>query len=304
MELLQLKYFTAVAECGKIKTAAEQLFVSSPALSAAISRLESDLGVCLFDRSNNRITLNRQGEIFLSYVNQIFTSLDNAKKDIQLSLEERSVNIPLAVTSSNLWMELFDAYSLTNPDVTLSVSTYHLTRLQTIDLYSEYVFLLAARDDMQRADLDSQLLFMDRPYVMLPKDHPLAQGDSVDLKDLANEVIFLAIPGQSMNSRVRQMFTKAGIPLKYASEYSTEVSRHMVANGRGISFTTQHTLHNHPDIRYLPLRQNVNWEQRLYWHRGRQLTPQQLDFRNFVTSFFRNTSVLSSYLSPAFAEDL
>lgn len=304
MELLQLKYFKAVAECGKIKTAAEQLFVSSPALSAAISRLENDLGVSLFDRSNNRITLNRQGEIFLSYVNQVFTSLENAQKDIQLSLEERSVNIPLAVTSSNLWMELFDAYSLTNPDVTLSVSTYHLGRLQSIDLYNDYVFLLAGRDDTHRPDLDSQLLFVDKPYVMLPKDHPLAQSSSVKLEDLTNEVIFLSIPGQSMNRRVRQMFTKAGVPLKYASEYSTEVCRHMVAKGRGISFTTHHTLHNHPDIRYLPLQQNVKWEQRLYWHRERQLTPQQLNFRDFVTGFFQSPSVLSSYLSPDFSDDI
>lgn len=304
MELLQLKYFKAVAECGKIKTAAEQLFVSSPALSAAISRLENDLGVALFDRSNNRITLNRQGEIFLNYVNQVFTSLENAQKDIQLSLEERSVNIPLAVTSSNLWMELFDAYSLTNPDVTLSVSTYHLTRLQSIDLSRDYVFLLADRDDIRRQDLDSQLLFVDRPYVMLPKDHPLAQRSSVNLEDLVNEVIFLSIPGQSMNSRVRQLFAQAGVPLKYASEYSTEVCRHMVAKGRGIAFTTQHTLHNHPDIRYLPLQQTVKWEQRLYWYRDRQLTAQQLAFRNFVTGFFQNTSVLPSYLSPDFDDDI
>lgn len=296
MELLQLKYFKTVAECGKIKTAAEQLFVSSPALSASISRLENDLGVKLFDRSNNRIVLNRQGEIFLDYVNRVFVDLENARKDIQLSLEERDSNIALAVTASNLWMELFDAYSLNNPDVTLSVSTYHLTRLQQIDLLNDYAFLLADRDDVRRSDLDSQLLFIDRPYVMLPKSHRLAQQSGVDLKDLVNEVIFLTIRGQSMNSRVRSLFAKAGLPLKNASEYSSEVCRHMVAKGRGISFTTQHTLHNHPEICYLPLRQNVKWEQRLYWHRERQLTGREQDFKQFVTGFFSNAAELPPYM--------
>ena len=45
MEMLQLKYFKAVAEMGKISAAAESLFISPPALSAAISRLEKDLGM-------------------------------------------------------------------------------------------------------------------------------------------------------------------------------------------------------------------------------------------------------------------
>ena len=45
MELLQLKYFKVVAEVGKISAAAEQLFISAPALSTSISRLEKSLGI-------------------------------------------------------------------------------------------------------------------------------------------------------------------------------------------------------------------------------------------------------------------
>ena len=65
MELQQLKYFKAVAEVGKISDAAESLFISAPALSTSISRLEKELGVQLFDRTNNKISLNIQGQIFL-----------------------------------------------------------------------------------------------------------------------------------------------------------------------------------------------------------------------------------------------
>ena len=59
MELQQLKYFKAVADIEKISQAAESLFVSAPALSTSISRLETELGVPLFDRANNRIRLIR-----------------------------------------------------------------------------------------------------------------------------------------------------------------------------------------------------------------------------------------------------
>ena len=64
MELQQLKYFKAVADIGKISEAAESLYVSAPALSTSISRLEKELGFPLFERTNNRITLNTQGHIF------------------------------------------------------------------------------------------------------------------------------------------------------------------------------------------------------------------------------------------------
>ena len=64
MELQQLKYFKAVAEIGKISDAAESLFISAPALSTSISRLEKELGFTLFDRTNNKIVLNQQGRLF------------------------------------------------------------------------------------------------------------------------------------------------------------------------------------------------------------------------------------------------
>ena len=63
MELTQLKYFKAVAEAGKLAKASEQLYVSVSALSSSVSQLEKELGVALFDREGNRLTLNRQGKL-------------------------------------------------------------------------------------------------------------------------------------------------------------------------------------------------------------------------------------------------
>lgn len=83
MKLTQLQYFKAVAETGKISLAAKKLYVSAPALSISIANLESELGVKLFDRTNNRIVLNEHGKIYLSYVNQILGDLDQAHQKLQ-----------------------------------------------------------------------------------------------------------------------------------------------------------------------------------------------------------------------------
>jgi len=87
VDMQQMKYFKTVAEVGKISEAAEALYISAPALSTAISRLEKELGVKLFDRKNNKITLNRQGEIFLDYVNQAIAQLEETKEELRQSLE-------------------------------------------------------------------------------------------------------------------------------------------------------------------------------------------------------------------------
>ena len=83
MKLTQLLYFKEVAEVGKVSLAAKKLFVSPPALSIAISNLEKELGVQLFDRTNNRVELNEQGRAYLRHVNKILNDLDQAKLAVQ-----------------------------------------------------------------------------------------------------------------------------------------------------------------------------------------------------------------------------
>ena len=84
MKLTQLQYFKAVAETGRISLAAKKLFVSAPAVSIAIANLEKELGIKLFDRSNNKIVLNEQGKLYLARVNRILEDLDSANEELQI----------------------------------------------------------------------------------------------------------------------------------------------------------------------------------------------------------------------------
>ena len=68
MKLLQLYYFKALAEREHLTATAAELYISPPSLSAAISRLETDLGVPLFDRVGRNIRLNDKGRQFYDHV--------------------------------------------------------------------------------------------------------------------------------------------------------------------------------------------------------------------------------------------
>ena len=65
MDITALEYFKIIAESGSLTKAAQQLHITQPAMSAMLKKLEEELGVELFDRSPNRIHLNKAGEVAL-----------------------------------------------------------------------------------------------------------------------------------------------------------------------------------------------------------------------------------------------
>lgn len=70
MNIYQLEVFQLVAESENLSHVANRLYVSQPAISQLINRLESELNVKLFDRVNNKLQLNKFGEEYLQYVNK------------------------------------------------------------------------------------------------------------------------------------------------------------------------------------------------------------------------------------------
>ena len=288
MELQQLKYFKTVAECGQINKAAAKLYISSPALSVSISRLEKELGAQLFDRTNNRITLNKQGEIFLEYVEQVFKSLDNAKKDIKESLEDERHSIKIVVTASNLWLKMLSTYSATHPNISVSTVTSNIPRIPLFDMVNDYVFLLADKNDMNMKGLESEFLFEDRPCAMLPASHPLAGKDEIFLQELSGDTQFLPMADQSLNRRIRRLFEAEKLPLRYANECSHMLCEYMVADNRGVSIGSKFGQHNYPNVRFVPIKNKTDWEQRIYWSSERKLTPEEEEFKEFVIQFSKN----------------
>ena len=200
MELIQLKYFKTVAQTGKISDAAQALFISAPALSTSISRLEKELGVPLFDRTGNKITLNQQGQILLRYVNQIFSNIECAKTELKQSLMQQGQHISIASVASAQWVDLITAFSQENPHFTLSCTSMTQSELSGSGLQAQHNFLFAANEDIPpfyMNELESVVLFQDYPVIMVNPEHPLAKQKSIDLQQLQGETIFLPKIGRA-----------------------------------------------------------------------------------------------------------
>lgn len=70
--------FYTVASCGNISRAAEKLYISQPAISRSIRKLEDSLGLRLFGRSSRGVTLTEDGKILYAHVREAFCSLETA----------------------------------------------------------------------------------------------------------------------------------------------------------------------------------------------------------------------------------
>ncbi|OON86237.1 hypothetical protein BXO88_08125 [Oribacterium sp. C9] len=82
MDFRELTYITAVADNHSVTEAAKQLYISQPSLSYIISKVEEDLGVKLFDRKTNPITLTYAGERYVKTARQILVMKDNLRREL------------------------------------------------------------------------------------------------------------------------------------------------------------------------------------------------------------------------------
>ena len=83
MELLQLRYFVALAESENLTKTANALYISPSSLSLTISKLEREVGVKLFDRVGRKLRLNDNGQEFLRHLRSVLTELDSAVSQLQ-----------------------------------------------------------------------------------------------------------------------------------------------------------------------------------------------------------------------------
>ena len=110
MKMLHLQYFKALAENEHLFRTANELYISPSALSASISRLETDLGVRLFDRVGRNIQLNEDGKKFYYHVKRVLDELDLARMELKQSGEHKMPSLNVATSTHVLWEEPFAEY--------------------------------------------------------------------------------------------------------------------------------------------------------------------------------------------------
>lgn len=120
----QLRLFVTLAQTQNMSRCAEQLCVTQPALTKALQEFESQLGVCLFDRTTRRMRLTHEGERFLPMAQRLLDDLQQAVKEVQGLSSGMGGKVVLAVgaafATTLLPLALADFHAQ-HPDVSIRV---------------------------------------------------------------------------------------------------------------------------------------------------------------------------------------
>ncbi|EOS24192.1 hypothetical protein C806_02234 [Lachnospiraceae bacterium 3-1] len=98
--LSSYRIFYAVANTGNISKAAKELYISQPAISKSIQKLEENIGVKLFDRSSRGVTLTSEGELLYAHVKSAFETLTSGEEKLRRSIALGIGNLTIGVSST------------------------------------------------------------------------------------------------------------------------------------------------------------------------------------------------------------
>ena len=167
MEFLQLRYFYESAKNKSFALTAKKHMVPTSSVSAAIKRLENELGTKLFDRSSNSISLNEKGFIFYETVEDIFNKLDDA---ISAITENANMNptIKILIKARRKWItELIIQYKKQFPYVCFEISHDAL-----VSNFEPFDIIIDEQSD-QYLSKESFLLSVEEICVKVSKNNPL-----------------------------------------------------------------------------------------------------------------------------------
>lgn len=239
MNLDHLRYFVKLAEIRHYTRAAEQLCISQPSLSHAINQLETELGVPLFERSGRNTTLTRFGEEFLECAQRSLDTLDVGIGSLQRSARgEGVVRLGFLRTLGvdyipGLTADFLDA----DPDCGIQFSFHSALSGGLIDglLQRKFDLVFCSEPDpslgLSAVPVTSQELVM-----IVPKNHPLAGQESVDLADtLQYPAVFFA-EGSGLRKVIDRMYDKVGgRPASVIETEEDEVIAGLVSAGFGVA---------------------------------------------------------------------
>ena len=269
MELRHLRYFVAVAEELNFSRAAGRMYLSQPALSQQIRKLERELGVALFHRTKNHVALTEAGRVMLEGARRVLVLVE------QTAREAREVG---GAEGRHLKVG-FPEYANHTP-VADALQTFR-RRYPYVDLEEHETFTLQETlqqiDKLHKGTLD--IGFMLRPeedglleiehvleielVAALPEGHPLAEKDEVNLRELSEErlILFSRRFHPRSYDYVVGCCREAGFEPKVVQRkepqlYSGPTTYRMVASGIGVGIVARPVVSGYRqyDVIFKPLR--------------------------------------------------
>ena len=237
MNTKQMDYIIETAKTLNLSRAAENLFISQPALSYQIKVIEEEVGFAIFDRVGKSIRLTPAGQ-------QLVTSLQRISVDLQFAIEQAqnmgeiytdSIKIGFASRSALYYLpQAMKLFEQMHPDVQIVPEIQAPNDSLTAFLHKELDLILLPKQEAQKlSNVVIHPLYISQIYLLCQQTDSLTQLDRVTAQDLAGRTL-LVNGGSSQTLRQVQQRVLSTVPIHYFNSPTHDFTLIQVASDKAI----------------------------------------------------------------------
>lgn len=307
MDFKQLQYILTVAECCSVTKAAEQLYMSQPALSHFIQKTEAECGLMLFDRSTNPIRLTYAGEEYVKTARKILMDKEELIRKFRDMAGNRTGRLRLGIPrdrASYMLPVLLPSFAQMYPGIQVKTLTAGGDVLREQLLKGRIDFMILP-GFVREANLEAHKIYEEELLLAAPKGAigPQlcldSQPDTVDLLKLRNflELPLLLLPeGRACRSAIKILMKACHMKHQNIVEYDSNITLlRMAAAGCGIAIIPRMTMELTKCAQNVELfrmgNPPISWEIQVVYRKDAYIGQPERDLFQLATRLFNTTGL-------------
>jgi len=239
MRYVQLRAFHYVAISGGFSRAAEELFLTQPAISDQVRKLEEEYDILLFNRQRKQVTLTPAGEKLLTITRRMFDTESQALELLSESRALRAGTLRIVADAAHHLLHIMGEFRKKYPGVKVTIHAGNTeTVVENLFSYEADIGVLGAIPagrEFETIRLNSTPII-----AFVAADHPLAARASLTFRELADLPLVMRERGSRTRKKLEDGASAVGVELKFAIEAEgREAVREIVASGAGVGFVSE-----------------------------------------------------------------
>ncbi|ADZ91845.1 LysR family transcriptional regulator [Marinomonas mediterranea] len=285
MDIKQLRYFVAIAELASFTKAAEQLGVAQPAVSMAIKKLETDLGLTLIHRADRNISLTDEGNRLLLHARKIVQSTDDALLEMQelkgFERGEVRVGIP-SMLGSYYFPPILMAFRNRFPDISLKVIEGGTWQLQKMLENGELDLGVIVAESLPES-LETQRLLQQEMKVVVATDHLFSKKEYVTPAEFFKEELVMFKEGYFHRRIIDKLAEEAGVKANIGFETNLiPLIKSITEQGFGISTMLSMVISDEDQLITRSFEPSIWLDLTIAWRKDSYLSKANQAFLEFV----------------------
>lgn len=254
MRYVQLRAFHYVAISGGFSRAAAELFLTQPAISDQVRKLEAEYDILLFNRERKQVVLTPAGEKLLAITRRLFDAENQAEELLSESRALRVGMLRIVADAAHHIVHVLQAFRAKYPGVLVSVRAGNTeTVVENLLNYEADIGVLGDLNPSREFDIIRLNATPITAFVC--RDNPLAGSPPLSLAELSRHPLVGREVGSKTRRRLEESAARVGVELKFVIEAEgREAVREIVASGLGVGFVSEAEFGLDPRLVKIPIR--------------------------------------------------